>query len=260
MHSARASNQFPRWFKSCSHFGNQSRPFLSDNEAPPKPIPPKALAPPRFAQLKTDADVRKTKQAAVCDKTQQDTKWCVNIWNLWREQRNPSDGIPPVIDAQNLEVLPQWLSRFILEVCKHTGDPYPPETLYHIVCWLVRHIRCRFFNDKIFAECQTILDSEWNDLEKLEYKQRASKQNLCHWTRKSYCGKEETSWRPLPRCSAKCSLLPNQYQFCPQKWCRTQSSQTRGKLPDRCSRANWTASLFTLYGRLLQVQCIIKVV
>ena len=49
----------------------QSRPFLSDKKAPPKPIP---LAPPRFAQPKTDVDVRKAKQAAVCDKTQQDTK------------------------------------------------------------------------------------------------------------------------------------------------------------------------------------------
>ena len=60
----------------------QSCPFISDNEALPKPIPPKALAPPRFAQPKTDADVHKAKQAAVCNKTQRDTKWCVNIWNL----------------------------------------------------------------------------------------------------------------------------------------------------------------------------------
>ena len=88
----------------------QSRPFLStsvNNEALPKLIPPKALAPPRFAQPKTDADVRKAKQAAVCNKTQQDTKWCVNIWNMWCGQRNPSDVILPVIVAQNLEVPPQ---------------------------------------------------------------------------------------------------------------------------------------------------------
>ena len=151
--------------------------FLSDRKAPPKPIP---LAPPRFAQPKTDVDVRKAKQAAVCDKTQQDTKWCVNIWNLWREQRNPSNGIPPVIDAQNLEALPQWLSRFILEVRKRTGDPYPPETLYHIVCGLVRHIKIGradvdFFNDKIFADCRTILDSEMKRLRKAGIKTKGLK-------------------------------------------------------------------------------------
>ena len=34
-----------------------------------------------------------------------------------------------------------WLSRFILEIRKIDGDPYPPNTLYHICCGLQRHLR-----------------------------------------------------------------------------------------------------------------------
>ena len=34
-----------------------------------------------------------------------------------------------------------WLSRFVLEVRKKNGDPYPPNTLYQLICGLQRQLR-----------------------------------------------------------------------------------------------------------------------
>ena len=74
-------------------------------------------------------------------------------------------------------------------------------------------------------------------LGKLEYEPRASKQNLCHWMRKSYtyCGKrvflETQSFSKLQLVL----MLP------PKVVPNTELSDT-GKLPDHCSRANWTMS------------------
>lgn len=133
---------------------------------------PQVRAPPRFAKPRTEEEVQKARNDAVCEKTKQDTKWCVNIWEQWREQRSAatSEAIPS-ISGENVASLPRWLSRFILEARKKTGDPYPPETLYHIVCGIVRRLRADkpevdFFHDKEFAETRTILDSEMKRLKR----------------------------------------------------------------------------------------------
>ena len=59
---------------------------------------------------------------------------------------------------------------FVMEIRKKNGKPYPPETLYHIVCGILRFVRSNgkpeidFFNDKGFAEFKTVLDAEMKKL------------------------------------------------------------------------------------------------
>ena len=57
------------------------------------------------------------------------------------------------------------------EVRKQNGDPYLSETLYHIVCGLMRQLRADkpevdFSNYKEFAETRMILDSEMKRLQR----------------------------------------------------------------------------------------------
>ena len=64
-----------------------------------------------------------------------------------------------------------WMTRFILEVRKIDAGEYQPNTLYHITCGLMRHLRTAgyptidFFKDKDFAEFKASLDSEMKRLQ-----------------------------------------------------------------------------------------------
>lgn len=62
-----------------------------------------------------------------------------------------------------------WLSKFVLEACKSSGEPYPPDTLYNICAGLLRYIRERrpevnIFKDSTYAGFQRTLDGEMKRL------------------------------------------------------------------------------------------------
>ena len=67
--------------------------------------------------------------------------------------------------------LQHWLCRFILEVRKKDGNPFPPNTLHHIACGIMRYLRINgkpgidIFKDKEFARFRTVLDSEMKRLQ-----------------------------------------------------------------------------------------------
>ena len=66
--------------------------------------------------------------------------------------------------------LQQSFCRFVLEVRKVNGLPYPPNSLHHIVCGILRYLRQNgkpevdFFKE--FSECRVVLDSEMKRLRK----------------------------------------------------------------------------------------------
>lgn len=63
------------------------------------------------------------------------------------------------------------MTRFVLEVRKVNGSEYQPNTLYHIVCGIMRHVRIilsakiDFFKDSEFAEFRVSLDAEMKRLQ-----------------------------------------------------------------------------------------------
>ena len=63
------------------------------------------------------------------------------------------------------------MSRFILELRKKDGSEFPPNSLHHICCGLMRYLRgsgkpdLDIFKDKEFAEFCTVLDSQMKRLQ-----------------------------------------------------------------------------------------------
>ena len=115
----------------------QSRP-------PSQPISASPNHPPRFALPKSDLDVKAAQAHAVPQNTSKSTNWALNIWKDWtanRRQIYSSLDCPPHLLLCTDDQLNQWLSKFILEVRRRDGKPYPPQTLYSIMCGLMRYVR-----------------------------------------------------------------------------------------------------------------------
>ena len=93
----------------------------------------------RFATLLSDEAVKEARKAAVPKTMQKDTLWCIRLWNEWTKERNSriEEQIPLDITTLSPTVLQRSLSRFVLEVKKKDGTPYPPDSLYHLVCGIM---------------------------------------------------------------------------------------------------------------------------
>ena len=137
---------------------------------------PNAAAPPpttvRFAPPQSEAEILSARERAIPKRTQQDRKYCLHIWDDWRAHRKEITGadIPPLQELP-LHELQHWLTMFILEARKKTGEVYPPNTLHHIVCGLMRHMRqsgnpqVDFFRDPEFSAFRASLDAEMKRLQ-----------------------------------------------------------------------------------------------
>lgn len=98
----------------------------------------------RFAAPKTKEDVEMAIATRVPKKTQTDAKYCVELWKKWSIDRNSiveEEKVPVNIEAIDIEQLQYWLSHFVLEVRKKDGSEYPPNTIHHLCCGLLHHIR-----------------------------------------------------------------------------------------------------------------------
>ena len=126
----------------------------------------------RFAPPKTEAEIIMARKAGIPKRTQQDTKYCTKVWDEWRQHRQQTTGV----QIRSLHLLPptelaHWLTRFVLEARKKTGEVYPPNTLHHICCGLMRYLRqsgmpeVDFFKDPSFSEFRASLDAEMKRLQ-----------------------------------------------------------------------------------------------
>ena len=77
----------------------------------------------------------------------------------------------PVLPAIDRASLAHWLVRFVLEVRKGDGSEYPPNSLHHIVCGIMRHMRSTtmpgvdFFTDSDISAFRSSLDAEMKRLQ-----------------------------------------------------------------------------------------------
>ena len=115
----------------------------------------------RFAPPKT------AREAGIPHKTEQDTRYCKKVWDQWREHRMKTTGVNIApLHHLSLAELAHWLTNFILEVRKKSGEVYPPNSLYHICCGLMRHVRWSrkpqvdFLKDPEFSDFRASLDAE----------------------------------------------------------------------------------------------------
>ena len=125
-----------------------------------------------FATFKTDADIEAAQASATPLNTAKSTNWAVKIWREWTTHRRKhcyAVNCPPHILLSTRHQLNRWLSKFVLEVRRQDGEPYPPQTLYQICCGLQRYVRelhpdFNFMKDPQLAGFQRTLDGEMNRL------------------------------------------------------------------------------------------------
>ena len=114
--------------------------------------------PARFARPVSNDKIIHSRLAGIPQTTKNDTKYCVNVWEEWRKQRQQtwSTHIPELTDMTTTQ-LSACMTRFILKAREKYGTVYPPNTLHHLVAGLMRHLRqsgkvLHIFRDAKFSE------------------------------------------------------------------------------------------------------------
>ena len=127
----------------------------------------------RFTVPKTNQQVQEERQNGIPKNTQQDTKFCLNLWEQWSLNRQSTTGeqIGSILSLTPQQ-LNYWLTRFILEVRKRDGSQYPPNTIHHITAGIMRYLRWNgkpnidLFKDPEFREFRDSLDAEMKRLQR----------------------------------------------------------------------------------------------
>ena len=122
----------------------------------------------RFGAPVRDNDLARAIEERIPDKTKKTTQWAYSVWQSWCEVRCVTQPLRemPVSDID------QHLSRFIMEARRQNGSPYPPKTLYQLVCGLQRYLResarpeVAIFDDKnpTFDTSRKVLDARMKKL------------------------------------------------------------------------------------------------
>ncbi len=98
----------------------------------------------QFASPKTDQDVQQARSSAVPKNTTKNTAWATRLYQQWesfqRQHHHPVD-CPPHLLLMRVDEVNRWLSLFVLEVRKESGELYNPTALYQLCCGLLRAIR-----------------------------------------------------------------------------------------------------------------------
>ena len=78
--------------------------------------------------------------------------------------------ITPITSMTKQEI-DEAMCRFALEIRRKDGKQYPPNTIHHICCGVMRYLRTQgkpeidFFKDSSFSHFRAVLDSEMNQLQ-----------------------------------------------------------------------------------------------
>ena len=133
-----------------------------------QPSPPEDA---RFGPLVTQSQITAVQNSGVPVNTKKNTSWAVNVWTEWadyRRHRCPTECPPHLLTIQACE-LNDWLCRFVLEVRRKDGKPYPPNTLHQLCCGILCYLRevkpvLDLFKNPEFASFRKTLDAEMKRL------------------------------------------------------------------------------------------------
>ena len=78
-------------------------------------------------------EIEQRERDRIPKKTRQSTAWSVNVYRVWAEYRNTQietlgdeyRSVPVDLGTTPVEEVNYWLTRFILEVMRGDGKPYP---------------------------------------------------------------------------------------------------------------------------------------
>lgn len=92
---------------------------------------------PRFSTPVSAGNFRAKQVEAIPRKTRNQDRWVVALWREWAEHRNglpetvlePGFPIPlDVAEISDFVMLEFWLQRFVVEIRRKDGKPYPGDT------------------------------------------------------------------------------------------------------------------------------------
>ena len=137
-----------------------------------RPSRASASATRTFAKPVSSKEIAETMQSGVPKKTQEDSKYCANLWDEWAIHRAKTTGdMIPYLKNIKVEELQHWICAFILEIRKKDGSEFIPNTLYHISAGIMRYLRVNgkpeidIFKEPGFSKFRIVLDSEMKRLQ-----------------------------------------------------------------------------------------------
>ena len=128
----------------------------------------------RFGKPVEREDLSEAAKGVVPDNTKRRNSWAAKNLMEWAKSRSedvPSDPVPDILACQDPAVVNKWLCRYVLETRQANGQPYPPKSIYGLLCGIQRINRDNKvpFNflektDVRFQELHKTLDSVCSDL------------------------------------------------------------------------------------------------
>ena len=95
----------------------------------------------RFKTATSEEEINVITKGYIPNNTKRSTSWSVKVFNEWRCAREGLKKCPEnLFQSPVPEDLNYWLPRFINEVRKSDGDPYPPRSIHQILAGLQRHM------------------------------------------------------------------------------------------------------------------------
>ena len=138
----------------------------------------------RFSPPVGAVAIKKLQESSTPRNTKKDTAWSFKVYTDWMNARNETSRkcekkdddwgiVPPLSASLENHVLDYWLQRFVVEVRRRDGSPYPAVTLKHLCAGLQRHMRevfhrpdvC-FFEGSDFWDFRKTLDARMKELNK----------------------------------------------------------------------------------------------
>ena len=115
-------------------------PRKKSRKGPPNP------ATSRFSAPTSPSKMRKICEGYVPRNTGKATDWAVRVFQDWRTARNKSVGAAEqcpetLLEKPIAEPLNYWLSRFVVEVRREDGNPYPPSSISNNLAGLYRYTK-----------------------------------------------------------------------------------------------------------------------
>jgi hypothetical protein len=120
--------------------------FSDDNDFVLPPLKRVVTVSPtkRFKPSTKDKEVNVITKGYVPDNTKRSNSWSVNVFKEWKAARSYSDDEEKCPDNLFVFAIPEelnhWLPRFINEVRKEDGLPYPPRSIQLLLAGLQRHM------------------------------------------------------------------------------------------------------------------------
>ena len=110
-----------------------------------KPKRTKVAIDKRFAEAKRADEVAEVTKGYIPPNTAKNTTWAMRVFEEWccaRNKKCTGDEVcgANVLDSPVTDSLNFWIPRFVAEVRRQDGEPYPPKTIHQILAGLQRYM------------------------------------------------------------------------------------------------------------------------